>query len=180
MVASKMAPTRAELRDLLRIHGPYAGRTLRYLGVRERDLDDALQEVFMVVHRRLTEYEPRTRFESWLRVICVNVARNRRRTERRKPTVSIEELSEHPLAAAQEEDLERKRLRDTLLELLDALPEEQRLVIVMNDIEELSVKEIAEIAGCPPKTVYSRLYTARASLRDAIRTSRMSTETGDE
>ncbi len=169
MLTPPLASNQVDLPTLLRAHGPYAGRTLRYLGVREADIDDLLQEVFVVVHRRLHEYEPRQRFESWLRVICVNVVRNYRRSERRRPIVSMAEPPEDAMPGGQEENLERTQMRRTLLRLLDALPDEQRLVVVLSDIEELSVKEIAEIAGCPMKTVYSRLYAARTTLRAAMR-----------
>lgn len=163
-----LTPLEVPVAQLLRAHGRYAGRTLRYLGVAEADLDDALQEVFVVVHRRFAEYEARMRFESWLRVICVNVARNQLRGVRRRPTVPLDSVPEAPSEAAQEESVARRQMRARLLRLLNALPSEQREAVVLNDIEELPMKEVAEAIGCPLKTAYSRLYAGRAAMRAAL------------
>jgi RNA polymerase sigma-70 factor, ECF subfamily len=163
-----------DVTELLRKHGRYGGRTLRYLGVSEADLDDALQEVFVIVHRRLSTYEPRMRFEAWLRVICVNVARNHLRGARRRPTVPLDTAPETTLDAPQEETVERRQMRTQLLRLLEALPGEQREIVVLVDIEEMPMREVAEALDCPVKTAYSRLYAGRASLRAALLSERTS------
>jgi RNA polymerase sigma-70 factor (ECF subfamily) len=70
--------------------------------------------------------------------------------------------------AVQVETLERKELRGMLAELLEQLDEDKRAVFVLYEIEELTMKEIADIVGCPLQTAYSRLHAARKLMLDAL------------
>ena len=76
-----------QLREVYEEHGPFVIRSLRYLGVREADLDDTLQEVFLVVYQRLNDYEEKGRARAWLYSICTRVAHaQRRKFGRRRET----------------------------------------------------------------------------------------------
>lgn len=152
--------------EIFRAEAAYASRTVRYLGVHDGDVEDATQEVFVVVHRRLKEFQggsPR----AWVRQICVHVASNHRRSRRRRLEDPID-AHDVTAPAAQLEDMERRRLREKLLALLDELPPDQRSTFVLFEIEQLTMVETAEALGCPLQTAYSRLHAARAKIRAAM------------
>jgi RNA polymerase sigma-70 factor (ECF subfamily) len=127
-------------------------RCLRYLGVPSAELDDALQEVFLVVHRRLGSLREDSAFRSWLYAIALNVARHARRSQR--PGASLEEIPEQeardPASGVAEARME-------LLSLLACLDEEKREVLVLYHLEQLTLQEIADATGAPLQTVHSRL-----------------------
>jgi RNA polymerase sigma-70 factor (ECF subfamily) len=162
-----MAPP-ADMPDfdgLFRAQIQYVGRTLRYLGVDQAHLEDACQEVFVVVHRRLVEYRPDASLRAWIRQICVGVARNRRRSIRRRREDAGGSPPEAVVPPHQQRDLELRHLRDRLLAILEELPAEQRDVFVLYEIEKLTMPEVAEALSCPLQTAYSRLNAARAKVR---------------
>jgi len=153
-----------QLRELFEEHASFVWRSLRRLGVAEADLDDMLQEVFLVVYQRLGDYEERSRARSWLYSICVRVASGqRRKVNRRRENVTME-LPEQRTAP---EQLQQVEDREALLlghRLLALLPDEQREVFVLYEVEEMPMTEIAQALGCPLYTAYSRLRTARLKL----------------
>ncbi len=145
----------------------YVGRTLRYLGVHDAHVEDLAQEVFLVVHRRLAEFDGGS-MRAWVRQICVHTANNYRRSVRRRP----EDAAADPdsvVAAAQHEDAENAQVRARLLAALEELPDDQRAVFVLFEIEGLTMNETAQAAGCPLQTAYSRLYSARDKLQDVLK-----------
>jgi len=148
-------------------HVRYVGRTLRYLGVPEADLDDACQEVFIVVHRRIGELERPDGVRSWIRQVCVHVAQNARRAVRRRRDAGIDP-PEVPTPATQDANVERGEMRTRLLAILDRLSEEQRAVFVLYEIEQLAMAEVAVAVGCPLQTAYSRLHVARARVEQEV------------
>ena len=145
----------------------YVGRTLRYLGVHDAHVEDLTQEVFLVVHRRLSEFGEGS-MRAWVRQICVHTANNYRRSARRRPE-DAEAEPDSVVPAPQHEDAEVAQLRRRLLGALSSLPEDQRAVFVLFEIEGLTMNETAEAAGCPVQTAYSRLYAARNKLQDVMR-----------
>jgi RNA polymerase sigma-70 factor (ECF subfamily) len=146
-------------------HMPRVWRSLRYLGVPEFDLPDTCQEVFLVVHRRLGEFRGEACLSTWIYEICCRVAKAwRRRTAARRDAP----MAETPVVAVdaqQESALEIARARHELSRLLDELPEEQRAVIVLHELEELPMHRVARLLGCPLFTAYSRLRLARKRLQ---------------
>ena len=146
----------------------YVGRTLRYLGVREGQLEDACQEVFIIVHRKLDDLKEHSSLRTWVRRICVFVAANQRRTHRRRREEMPSEPPEGVAPPNQPGDLEAQRMRSLLLDVLDELPREQREVFVLYEVEELTMREVAEALSCPLQTAYSRLHAARARVRSRI------------
>jgi RNA polymerase sigma-70 factor (ECF subfamily) len=166
--AERLAPLAAvplpAFAHLFTEHAPYVGRTLRYLGVPDSDVEDACQEVFIVVHRRLAEIDRPEGVRSWIRRICVHVAQNARRSVRRRRDDS-ELPADLSADATQQDSAERAQLRSRLLRALDALSDDQRTVFVLYEIEQLTMNEVADAVGCPVQTAYSRLHAARDRVR---------------
>lgn len=146
-------------------HAERVWRNLHRMGVHEADLPDMLQEVFVVVHRRLDSFDGSSKVSTWLYEICRRVASNYRRrahVRRERPDESPRERAHHETPEAAAIATHRKRL---LGELLDQLDVDRRAVLVMFELEELSCAAIAEQVGIPVGTVYSRLHQARIDLK---------------
>jgi RNA polymerase sigma-70 factor (ECF subfamily) len=139
-------------------------RSVRRLGIREAAVDDAVQDVFVVVHRRLEEFEGRSSLKTWLFGIALRVVKDHRRRARRKdqPTEPLREslVDAHegcPHRAAQKAEAVR-----LLHEILDTMDDDKRAIFVMAELEQMSAPEIAEALDVKLNTVYSRLRAARA------------------
>ena len=146
-------------------HAAYVGRALRCLGVGERELPDAVQEVFVVVARKLEGFERRASIRTWLYAICIRQAMRVRRTAARRREDAVAEPPVEPVAAgAQEDAIEKRRKLEVALAILDGLDESKRAVFVLYEIEQLPMSEVADIIGCPIQTAYSRLYSARRDI----------------
>jgi len=164
----RAAPSRSppELRAVLEEHADFIARCLRYLGVPPRDLDDALQEVFLVVHARLDELSRPEALRGWLRQIARRVAMAARRKHAQRREDLGEAPGDPPIDPAATPEAACAR-RDLLLRLLDQVPDEQREVFVLYEIEEMSMREVAELIDCPLQTAYSRHRAARERLSRA-------------
>jgi RNA polymerase sigma-70 factor (ECF subfamily) len=158
----------ARLRTLLERHSDFVWRSLRRLGVREADADDATQEVFVVAARRLEDVlEDRER--AFLFGTAVRVCSTRRRMARRHPEDPSGAGDEHVLTAPNPEELAGLRQAKAELDkILGGLGPELSAVFVLAELEELSVREIAELRGIPEGTVSSRLRVARAKVQKAF------------
>lgn len=146
----------------------FVWRSLRRLGVREASLDDAAQDVFLVVHKKLGAFEGRAGLKTWLFGITLKVAATHRRTARRRDAdelprtvADLESPTPHEVTA----QAEAVRL---LHSLLDSLSDERREVFVMMELEQMSAPEVAEALGVSPNTVYSRLRKARSEFESAL------------
>lgn len=151
-------------------HFRFVWRSLRRLGVSESDVADAVQDVFLVVHRRLGEFEGRSKVSTWLYGIAFRVARDRRRLAHVRRQVddeaAIEESADDRVDVAAE--AERKQGMERLEALLDELPIEQRAVFTLFELEAMSGDAIAEALDIPLGTVYSRLRIARDQFRKSV------------
>jgi RNA polymerase sigma-70 factor (ECF subfamily) len=145
-------------------HARFLWRALAGLGVRPADVDDALQEVFLVVHKKLGNFDGRS-LRSWLYSICLRVAADYRKSARVRLEVPVSEVPDAPLAPSQHEKLYTNQMFERLLSALDALDDDQRSAFVLYEIEELTLRETAEALSCPLQTVYSRLRTAREQVQ---------------
>lgn len=157
-----------ELSEIFHEYGAFVWRTLRHLGVRESDLPDLCQEVFLVVHRRLSSFEGRSALSTWLYGICYRTASDHRRRAHVRREVSVPDVPGQDAEPTQHKELERKQLRQRLLALLDELDADKRAVVVLYEIEGLAMSEIAEIVGCPLQTAYSRLHAGRKLLAERL------------
>jgi RNA polymerase sigma-70 factor (ECF subfamily) len=166
------AAARPEFRAIFREHAPYVWRVLRRLGVAESDVEDVAQEVFLVVHRRLAEFEGRSRLRTWIYGICLRTASDHRRRAHVRRELATDRPPERVGSAPQPRELEQRQARAILDGALERLGDDKRAVFVLFEIEELTMKEVAEAIGCPLQTAYSRLHAARRDLRDALATVR--------
>jgi RNA polymerase sigma-70 factor, ECF subfamily len=149
--------------ELCRTEAAYVVRALRYIGIPERDVADVAQEVLLIVHRKLPEFEGRSSVRTWLYRICQRSASD----YRRKASVRNERvLGELPVAYHPEDHgaTDRLEARAELLRALDHLDGDKRAVFVLYEIEGLDMKQVAEVLECPLQTAYSRLHAARALL----------------
>jgi RNA polymerase sigma-70 factor (ECF subfamily) len=167
-------PTRARhlkaaisVREVFEQHADFVWRVLARAGVRDADLKDALQEVFIVVANKLDQLDAETRTTTWLYGIAVRVAANQRRKVQRKRE-DISDVAGESMCAADEENPEavaiRAQARVQLAELLEELAPEQRIVFEMFELEEMTCPAIADALGIPLGTTYTRLRAARAAI----------------
>lgn len=149
---------------LYRDHADFVWRTIRRLGVDDEAAEDVVQEVFIVVRRRLPDYEGRGSARSWLfaiaRGVTANWRRSRDRTERRLRLVPTPTPAGTP-----EDDLGRVRTARRVRDVLGQLEPKQRLVFELVDIEGMSGREVAEGLRVSVNTVHSRLRLARRRFR---------------
>ncbi len=149
----------------------FVWRALRRLGVSEADLPDVLQEVFLVVHRRLPDFVARADVRAWLYRICFRAARDRRR----KAYARREVLTSDPIEPIDEpchsalDELERREDARRFEAALEHLDLEQRAVLSLFELEGMAGPDIAVALEIPLGTVYSRLRLARAAFRRAVR-----------
>ena len=149
------------------IHDRYFGFVWRYAANRRvppMAIDDVVQEVFLVVHHRLSSFEGRSSLKTWLAGIAHNVVRGYVRKPSNRATAQQyldEELELLSPGASPAEMLERKAAVGLLHELLDKLSEAQRDVFILSELEQLSSIEIAEVIGVNENTVRTRLFAAR-------------------
>jgi RNA polymerase sigma-70 factor (ECF subfamily) len=155
--------------EVFTTHGRFVWRALRYLGVGESDLDDACQEVFLVVHRRLSDFEGRSSLRSWVYGIALRVAADYRKSAfvRRRSTSEVAPEPSAPSAQG------RAEARQLLQRALDRLDDDKRTVLVLHELEGFSIPEVAELVGCPVQTAYTRLHAAIDRVEREIRRSQL-------
>ncbi len=148
----------------------FVWRSARRLGLSENFLEDAVQDVFLVVHRRLPEFEGRSSIKTWLFGIVLRTVRGYRRTERRKPTVPLlcEPVADAARYSRPESLAGAAEAVRWLYGLLDSLDEEKREVFVQAELEQMTAQEIADVMGTNINTVYSRLRAARKAFNQAV------------
>jgi RNA polymerase sigma-70 factor (ECF subfamily) len=163
----------SEVAHLYEQHFEFVWRSLRRLGVRTSQLEDAVQDVFVVVHRRLGDFECRSSVKTWLFGIALRVAKDHRR---RASKLAVEVAAEaetlvgtHPDPRQAAIEAEAALLVQSLLE---GLREERRVVFVMSELEGFTAAEIAEALSIGVNSVYSRLRLARRDFAQALRAAR--------
>lgn len=161
---------------LYRTHFAFVWRNLRRLGVPDTQLEDAAQDVFLAVHRRWDSYDERwSAVETWLFGIVLRVAQGHRRSLRRRlarlvPWSSSDAAHVAPAQSDGPVELVAKRQAAQLLDrLLDELPAERRAVLILVDVEQLTVPQAAEALGTNLNTTYSRLRSARREFERSLR-----------
>jgi RNA polymerase sigma-70 factor (ECF subfamily) len=145
-------------------------RTLRRLGVRQADVADATQDVFVIVHRRLPDFEGRSAVTTWLFRICYRAAKDRRRRAAVRYEVPIDQ-HDHKTLGGQCDGVEHVEQRESLKLLsraLDSMKLPERAVFTLFELEGLTCSEIAETLELPLGTVYSRLHRSRKIFKRSI------------
>jgi RNA polymerase sigma-70 factor (ECF subfamily) len=146
-------------------HFAFVWRVLRTFGVPEAALEDAAQDVFVVVHRRLPEWEGRAQITTWLFAIARRVAQAHRRKHGR-----TDSLEEEPVGAADTfAAFSRAQAAATVMAILDTMDEDKRIVFALVELEQLSVPEVARMLDINLNTAYSRLRLARHAFELAVR-----------
>lgn len=168
----------ADHASLIVEHAAFVWRVLAHLGVPQSRLEDASQEVFLVMLS--AEFQGRSSLQSYLYGVCRNVARLQRRRYRDNSEIPTAELPETVVQPAQEGELWVKRAHEALLQALDKLDDAQREVFVLFEIAELSMDEIASTTQAPLSTCYSRLYAARERVQAELRRRAQAPSTGRE
>lgn len=169
---SREAPATAEpctFDEVYRAHFPFVWRSVKRLGVSEGSIDDAVQEVFVVVHRRLADFEGRSSLRTWLFGITLRVARDHRRAARRRdPGPPVDPDSLRASGSGPAETAEKSEAVRLLHALLDHLDDDRREVFVMAELEQMAIPEIAEALAINVNTAYARLRVAREEFEAAL------------
>jgi RNA polymerase sigma-70 factor (ECF subfamily) len=152
-------------------HFDFVWRSLRLLGVAPEAAEDAVQDTFSVVSRRLPHFEGRSALRTWLFAILERIAANHRRMVKRKLR-QLEPLPEavvgrEPTPHAHAEAAEAIDLIQTFCDTLDS---DRRALFVLSLLEETPAPEVAQALGIPLNTVYSRVRSLREGLRRALET----------
>jgi RNA polymerase sigma-70 factor (ECF subfamily) len=166
------APKTLDFADAYRNHFRFVWRTLSMLGVREGDLMDMTQNVFVVVHRQLATFEGRSELTTWLFSICRLVVKDYRRSARfrREVLVDVSDLAGRVAESdAPQRHLDSDDLRRILEAILDRLPEKLRVAFVLFEVEEMPGEDIARLLDVPIGTVRSRLRLARAAFQRQVK-----------
>lgn len=151
-------------------HADFVWRCLRRQGVTGEDAADAIQEVFLVVHRTLAKFEGRSSLRTWLFTICRSVVRDRRnRAYRRHEVASLDalgpEVEGRSDTAARLEHNNRLSLLESILATMDP---GLREIFVLYEVEDLTGEEISQALSVPLGTVYARLQVARATFQREV------------
>ncbi|MFN8449336.1 MAG: sigma-70 family RNA polymerase sigma factor [Anaerolineae bacterium] len=132
---------------------------------------DAAQEAFITAYRRLNTYRGGS-FRSWLLRITTNQCYDELRRRQRRPAVSVEDMGDEPAlpddADTPEEVVQQRELHRAIQDCIGALNADQRVVLVLCDVEGLDYQAIADQLGAQIGTVKSRLSRARAAVRDCL------------
>jgi RNA polymerase sigma-70 factor (ECF subfamily) len=145
----------------------------------DADAEEVAQEAVLKAFKNIAGFRQEAKFSTWLIQICINEAKMKLRKERRHLYESIEEGQRNdegdyiPKDFADwreipSEALEQKELRDTLLRAVDSLPEKYRTVLILRDVQHLSISETAKVLGLSESNVKTRLLRARLQMRDAL------------
>lgn len=167
--ASREATEELSFDGVYQAHFRFVWRSAKRLGVGNASLDDVVQEVFVVVHRRLPDFEGRSSLGTWLFGITLRVVRDHRRSAgRRDPRCEIDPdtlLTDDRDPGEHAEKAEAVRL---LHALLDTMDDDRRAVFVMADLEQMAMPDIADALGINVNTAYARLRAARQDFEQAL------------
>ncbi|MDF2692623.1 MAG: polymerase sigma factor RpoE [Labilithrix sp.] len=160
------AETCAHFEKVFQTYFHFVCVTLLRLGVRERDVEDVAQDLFVAVHRKLDAYDTSRPIQLWLYGFCLRAASTYRRLARNHRLVHMDTDVEAPDPDASADDkIAAGQNRRFLFAALDELDDGRREVFVMHDLDEIPAAQIAEMLTIPLNTVYSRVRHAREDLR---------------
>ena len=161
----------AAWRSLYDRHFPAIERLVLAVGVRDAEVDDLCQEIFLIIYRHLRSFRGQARLSTWIHRIGVREAiRFARRRRLRQRLAQLFQRDRPPLLPADWSENASSR-RHYLSELLGRLRPERRLALVLHEIEGLEVSEVARLSNCAEATVWTRLHRARADLEQLAKES---------
>ncbi len=173
--AARPAGPALDFETVYEAHFDFVWRSMGRLGVDPSAVEDAAQDVFVIAHRRLAEFEGRSSVKTWLFGIALRVAGDHRRAARRKRSQGFvpeadadtdavpDTEAPSPLDAAT-----RTEAVARLQAILGELDEDRRAVFILAELEQMSAPEIAEAVGANLNTVYTRLRAARREFNEAV------------
>ena len=164
--APQMAPDEACL-DAFQRELDYIHRTLRRLGTAPSEVDDLAQDVFLALRRSWPQYDPGRPLRPYLFGIAFRIASAQRRKSRREVAFGVVDVDD--TGPSPDDALQSKQARALLLAALERIPLPRRAVLVMRDIDDIPVDEVASVLAIPLFTAYSRLRKARRELEAAVR-----------
>jgi RNA polymerase sigma-70 factor (ECF subfamily) len=177
LVADLKARSELAFAELVRAHqAPIYRLVLRLLGGDASEAEDVAQEVFLTAFKAIEGFRGESLLSTWLYRIAINHARNRQKYRGRRQHGWQQELDDSAVAsssaptmssaiAGPEELLEGRQTAQLLERALAELDTEQRALVVLRDLEELSYQDVQRITGLPEGTVKSRLHCARVALQ---------------
>jgi len=141
----------------------------RYLGDASR-AEDVSQDIFVKVYRARMKYEPKAKFSTWLYRIAVNHCLNEIRARKSQPSLAapINDLLEEPEGENPDARMSRSELQQAVKAAIDALPENQRMAVILARYEDMSYDEIADTMGMSLEAVKSVLFRAKENLKQAL------------
>lgn len=169
-------PAAPDFRTLFDQHVDFVWRVLRRYGVPERDADDVCQEVFLIIHRKLAEFEGRSSLRTWIYGIAARTAIASRRKAHVRRELFESAVVEQRSEPTQHEQAESKRALSQIEQLLAAMDCEKREAFVLYELEGMSVAEVARATGVPENTALYRLHRAREELERRLRQSAVLSE----
>jgi len=145
----------------------YVFHALRWLGARPQEIEDLAQEVFIALRRSWSHYDASRPLRPYLFGVAFRVVSMQRR--KRKREVVFARLEIRDGGPGPDEALQAKQARTTVLRGLERIPLRRRAVLVMHDLDEVPMAQVAKALSIPLFTAYSRLRKARTELETAIR-----------
>jgi RNA polymerase sigma-70 factor (ECF subfamily) len=164
--AAAVSPDEACLEAFLR-ELDYVHQTFRRLGTSPSETEDLAQEVFLVLRACWTKYDPGRPLRPYLFAIAFRIALAHHRKSSREVAFEVVEIRD--LGPGPDDALQSKRARALVLAALEHIPLPRRAVLLMHDLDEVPVEEVAGALGIPKFTVYSRLRKARREMLTAVR-----------
>jgi RNA polymerase sigma-70 factor (ECF subfamily) len=161
--------TASDFRALFEQHAAFVWRVLQRHGVPMRDLDDACQEVFLVLFRRSAEFAGRSSLRTWMYGIAVRVALGLRRRAYFRRELLTEQVPELVGPDDAFDDSLRSEAQALLAAALAALTRAHREVFVLYEFEDMTLAEVAATLSIPESTAVSRLYAAREAILVFVR-----------
>ncbi len=170
----------AAFERLVRDHSPRLLATIRHIVRHDEDAHEALQDAFLSIWKAIDRFEGASGLSTWLHRVAVNAALMKLRAKRRRPELALDDLLPkftddghavdlaEPWQADGVELASRTEVRAIVRELIEQLPDNYRVVLLLRDLEELSTDEVARMLEVTPNAVKIRVHRARQALRTLL------------
>jgi RNA polymerase sigma-70 factor (ECF subfamily) len=179
--SEQVAGVRLVFREVYDDYFAFVWRAVANRGVPAAAMDDVVQEVFLVVHRKLDEFEGRSTLRTWLGGIVRRVVADHKK-KRGNQATGQEAVEDHPFESGEDPaaELEQRAAAAVVSALLEKLSPPQREVFVLYELEQLTMREIAELTQTNENTVQTRLKSARQAFQRSLERYRAASARRDE
>lgn len=157
-----------DLATLYENHSAAVRQAVIHLGGGVVDVDDLVQDVFIVILRKRHSFEGRSQLSTWVYGIVVRVVSRARQRARLRRFLRLDQVAEPAHSDTPARFFEHREASETVFRILERISEQKRVVFVLYELEGLSGQQIAEIVGCPMKTVWTRLHHARKEFKQHL------------